>query len=130
MISEVRLYNYCKYNPETCRDGGGYGFTEVYRYIGENQWEVEYSTTSEFSYCSYCGHFYDPDEKCGCGEEVRYTESERVAMDILSYQKANQKGKELYISWVEDDIDNKPEYWMPTFADEEIESLVEKVLKQ
>ena len=61
---KVRIVNNSRYKPETCCNGGDYGFTETYISIGGGKFELIYGTTSEFPYCEFCGSFYQGD--CSC----------------------------------------------------------------
>ena len=69
----IAIRNERNYDPEMCETGGGYWFSEVYSYVGVDQWEVSYGTSSIFRFCPYCGSFINGDGDCPCiGVEEGY----------------------------------------------------------
>src|SRR5574343_1468419 len=44
-------------NPSLRNNGGDYDFYETYKRVSENEFEVSYSTSSDFEYCDKEGSF-------------------------------------------------------------------------
>lgn len=54
---KITITDYTSYVPGQCNDGGQYSFTEEYIPIANGIWEVEYSSSADFSMCPKQGTF-------------------------------------------------------------------------
>ena len=75
-INKIRVADYSKFQADTCRNGGNYGFSTYFHRVGADSWEVEYTSTADFDMCPFCGNFVN-DNNCPCGR----TEPEVVTSD-------------------------------------------------
>jgi len=84
-LSAIELVDETDYNPDTCRNGGGYSFTTRYARVGENKWLVTEHTSGDF--CPYCGSF----DCCGDCHEDEFRTTEDVLSDIKSFEESEDK---------------------------------------
>lgn len=63
-ISIVSITDFSDYEEGKSNTGGKYAYNTTYAKIGENKWEVSYSTTADFEYCEICGSFGHNREDC------------------------------------------------------------------
>lgn len=57
---EIDLQDYSQYEAGRCNNGGCYSFTTTFKKVeveGPACWQVVNSTSAEFAYCEYYGHF-------------------------------------------------------------------------
>lgn len=80
--SIVTVTDYSEYKEGSSNTGGNYSYTERYKKLENDKWEVSYSTSSVFYYCPYCGYFASGE--CSCYEEYEEISSEELA-GILKY---------------------------------------------
>ena len=55
-VKKLRINDDSQLEPETCNNGGAYGFWTDYTRL-DNGFEVSYGTTAEFDFCPVCGSF-------------------------------------------------------------------------
>ena len=80
--SVITVTDYSDYDYQYCTTGGAYSYTESYKKLENGKFEVEYSTSSSFNYCEYCGQFINGE--CNCYEEYEQISIEELA-EILEY---------------------------------------------
>lgn len=96
-INRVRFNDYTDYKPETCHNGGNYGFWTDYDRLENGNWEVSYGTTADMEYCPCCGSFsehYEGDEACyesgySCGDFETVTEAE--LLDRINFEETDNE---------------------------------------
>ena len=75
--SVVSITDYRDYDYKSCNTGGAYSYTESYKKLENGKFEVEYSTSSVFNYCPFCGQFINGE--CNC-----YEEYEQISIEVLA----------------------------------------------
>lgn len=80
--SVIRITDYSEHDPGKSVTGGAYSYTERYKKLENGKFEVEYSTSSAFHYCPFCGQFTSGE--CNCYEEYEQISLEEFA-EILEY---------------------------------------------
>ena len=71
-IKVVSITDYTEYREGHNHTDGQYSYTDKYRRISHDLWELTYSTSADFSYCPVSGGFEEC-ENCPCYEDGEYT---------------------------------------------------------
>lgn len=92
MQYSISIVDRTNYDSENCRTGGAYSFSTHYYLVGEfkgiSLYQVSYSTSSDFEYCSRCGRFHSE-----CDNEFELVEWKEVQYEI-SCAEANAEAGE------------------------------------
>ena len=104
IIKSATIRDFSNYHSARCNNGGQYGFWETYTFKGEDQYEVEFHTTADFSFCRYCGTF-----SCCCDQEPEFINQDELWKRIKEAENDSSEGIDAeYVFCVEQEwIDQK-----------------------
>lgn len=80
-MKKIIIKDYRNYDPDNCRTGGAYGFTDTYTEQPDGSFVAYHETTSDFEYCSRCGTFGHSSWDCKCKDTYTAEEMQRIIED-------------------------------------------------